>query len=77
MCHETWQPRSADTAGETLAFTAAADDQLRNVQTELKNQGFYYGDVNGATDPDELTAQAGCSILIPLASGIPAGARNG
>jgi carboxymethylenebutenolidase len=23
MCHETWQPRSADTAGETLAFTAA------------------------------------------------------
>jgi len=35
-----------------LAFTAAADDQLRNVQTELKNQGFYYGDVNGESSSE-------------------------
>ena len=34
-------------------------------------------DANSATDPDELTAQTGRSILIPLASAIPAGARNG
>jgi hypothetical protein len=34
-------------------------------------------DANGATDPDELTAQAGRTILIPVAAGIPAGARNG
>jgi peptidoglycan hydrolase-like protein with peptidoglycan-binding domain len=30
-----------------LAVSATADDQLRNVQTELKNLGFYYGEVNG------------------------------
>jgi hypothetical protein len=34
-------------------------------------------DANTATDPDELTSQRGRSILIPLASAIPAGARNG
>jgi hypothetical protein len=34
-------------------------------------------DANGATDPDELTAQAGDTIQIPLSSAIPAGARNG
>ncbi|MDI3255764.1 MAG: LysM peptidoglycan-binding domain-containing protein [Bacillota bacterium] len=34
-------------------------------------------DVNGTSDPDELTAQAGRTIVIPLAAGVPAGARNG
>jgi hypothetical protein len=34
-------------------------------------------DANGATDPDELTSTAGRTILIPMASNIPAGARNG
>jgi hypothetical protein len=34
-------------------------------------------DANGTTDPGELTSQIGRSILIPLASGVPAGARNG
>ncbi|WP_255550716.1 LysM domain-containing protein [Granulicella sp. dw_53] len=34
-------------------------------------------DVNAATDPEQLTAQTGRTIKIPLASGIPAGARNG
>jgi nucleoid-associated protein YgaU len=34
-------------------------------------------DANGVTDPDELTAQAGRTILVPVAAGIPAGARNG
>ena len=34
-------------------------------------------DANGATDPDELTAQAGRTILIPVASGVSPGARNG
>jgi nucleoid-associated protein YgaU len=33
-------------------------------------------DANGATDPDELVAQAGRTILLPMAAGIPAGARN-
>ena len=34
-------------------------------------------DANGASDPDELTAQVGRTIQIPLASAIPSGARNG
>jgi peptidoglycan hydrolase-like protein with peptidoglycan-binding domain len=39
-----------------LALAASADDQLRNVQTALKNQGFYYGDVDGATSPETTSA---------------------
>jgi hypothetical protein len=34
-------------------------------------------DANGTSDPDSLTAQIGRSIVIPVASGIPAGTRNG
>ena len=34
-------------------------------------------DANGATDPDELTAQAGRTIVIPVAAAVPPGARNG
>ncbi len=39
-------------AAGTLAF---GDDQTRNVQSELKNQGFYYGEVDGKSGP-ELSA---------------------
>ena len=40
-----------------LAGSAAfADDQTRNVQTELKNLGFYYGDVNGQANPETTAA---------------------
>jgi len=38
-----------------LIQAAAADDQLRNVQSQLKSEGFYYGDVNGQESP-EMTA---------------------
>jgi hypothetical protein len=34
-------------------------------------------DANIASDPDELTAQVGTTILVPVASNIPPGARNG
>jgi len=34
-------------------------------------------DASGATDPDELTNEIGGTIVIPLSSGIPPGARNG
>lgn len=30
-----------------LVVSASADDQVRNAQTELKNLGFFYGDVTG------------------------------
>jgi hypothetical protein len=34
-------------------------------------------DANGVSDPDSLTNQIGSTILMPLASAIPPGARNG
>ena len=37
-----------------LALTSAslqADDQTRNIQAELKEQGFYFGEIDGATGP--------------------------
>lgn len=39
-----------------LAASAFADDQVRNVQSELKKQGFYYGDVNGQSSPETTAA---------------------
>ena len=39
-----------------LAATAFADDQLRGVQSELKTQGFFYGDANGQTSPETTAA---------------------
>lgn len=38
------------------AGTALADDQLRNVQTELKNLGFYYGDATGQPSSETTSA---------------------
>jgi peptidoglycan hydrolase-like protein with peptidoglycan-binding domain len=38
-----------------LVQAANADDQLRTVQSQLKTEGFYYGDVNGQESP-EMTA---------------------
>jgi peptidoglycan hydrolase-like protein with peptidoglycan-binding domain len=38
-----------------LIQAANADDQLRNVQSQLKSEGFYYGDINGQESP-EMTA---------------------
>jgi peptidoglycan hydrolase-like protein with peptidoglycan-binding domain len=42
----------------TLLMTAVAgaDDQLRRVQTELKNQGFYYGEVTGEASAETTAA---------------------
>ncbi|MEP6671262.1 MAG: peptidoglycan-binding protein [Chthoniobacter sp.] len=42
----------------TLVITSAAfaDDQVRNVQTELKSQGFYYGDVDGQNGAEMTSA---------------------
>lgn len=39
-----------------LVVSASADDQVRNVQTELKNQGFYYGEVDGQSGPEMASA---------------------
>ncbi len=39
-----------------LATAAFADDQLRGVQSELKTQGFFYGDANGQASPETTAA---------------------
>jgi nucleoid-associated protein YgaU len=55
-------------------------DRLDNLATKFLGDPALYWmicDANGVTDPDTLTAQVGRSILIPMSSGIPPGARNG
>ncbi len=34
-------------AAALFAFIAQGDDRVRDIQTELKNQGFYYGELDG------------------------------
>jgi nucleoid-associated protein YgaU len=55
-------------------------DRLDNLAAKFLGDPLLYWmicDANGVTDPDELTSQVGCTILIPLAANVPAGARNG
>lgn len=54
-------------------------DRLDNLAAKYLGDPLLFwmiADANGAIDPDELTAQVGRTIQIPLSSGIPAGARN-
>lgn len=39
-----------------LLASANADDRLRDVQTALKTQGFYYGDITGTETPETTAA---------------------
>jgi nucleoid-associated protein YgaU len=69
-----------DTYTSTQNYVIVDGDRLDNLAAKFLGSPFLYWticDANGATDPDELTAQVGSTIQIPLASGIPAGARNG
>jgi hypothetical protein len=62
------------------SYVVVDGDRLDNLSsTHLGDPLLFWTicDANGATDPDELTAQVGRTIQIPLASGIPSGARHG
>lgn len=64
----------------TQNYAIVDGDRLDNLSFKFLGDPLLYWmicDANGATDPDDLTAQAGSTILIPLASAIPSGARNG
>jgi nucleoid-associated protein YgaU len=64
----------------TQTYVIADGDRLDNLAARFLGDPLLYWmicDANSSTDPDELTAQAGRSILIPLSSGISPGARNG
>ena len=61
-------------------YVVVDGDRLDNLAAKYLGDPLLFwmiADANGATDPDELTAQVGSTIQIPLASGIPSGARNG
>jgi hypothetical protein len=61
-------------------YAVVEHDRIDNLSARFLGDPLLFWmicDANTATDPDELTLQKGRSILIPLASAIPAGARNG
>lgn len=61
-------------------YTVVDGDRIDNLAAKFLGDPLLYWmicDANGTTDPDELTAEVGRTILIPLASKLPAGARNG
>jgi hypothetical protein len=61
-------------------YAAVDNDRMDNLSTRFLGDPLLFWmicDANTTTDPDELTSQKGRSVLIPLASAVPAGARNG
>jgi nucleoid-associated protein YgaU len=62
------------------SYVIVDGDRLDNLAAKFLGDPLLYWmicDANGVADPDELTAQVGRTIQIPLSSAIPAGARNG
>lgn len=69
-----------DTYSSTKSYVIVDGDRLDNLAAKFLGDPTLYWmicDANGATDPDDLTAQVGATILIPVASNIPPGARHG
>ncbi len=67
---------------QTQSYIVVQGDRLDNLaSSKLGDPILYWAicDANAATDPDELTADAqiGTTIVMPLMTGIPVGARNG
>lgn len=60
-------------------YVVVDGDRLDNIAAKYLGDPLLFwmiADANRAADPDELTAQVGRTIQIPLSSGIPGGARN-
>ena len=71
-------PAASYTASQS--YVVVDGDRLDNLASRFLGDPQLYWmicDANGVTDPDALTAQAGRTILIPVASGVSPGARNG
>ena len=61
-------------------YVVVDGDRLDNLAAKYLGDPLLFWmicDANGATDPDELTAQVGRTIKIPIASAVPPGVRNG
>jgi hypothetical protein len=61
-------------------YVVADGDRLDNLAAKFLGDPLLFWmicDANGASDPDELTAQIGRTIKIPIASAVQPGVRNG
>jgi len=64
----------------TRDYVLADGDRLDTLAAKFLGDPLLFWmicDANGADNPDELTAQVGRTIKIPVASAVPPGARNG
>lgn len=65
---------------QTQNYSVVAGDRLDNLAARFLGDPILFwmiADANAAMNANELTAEPGRTILIPLVSGIPTGARNG
>ncbi len=65
---------------QTQNYSVTAADRLDNLAARYLGDPILFwmiADANGALDASTVTAEPGSTILIPLVSGIPSGARNG
>jgi hypothetical protein len=65
---------------QTQDYSVTASDRLDNLAARFLGDPILFwmiADANSSLDSSQLTAVPGRSILIPLVSGIPPGARNG
>jgi len=65
---------------QTQNYSVVARDRLDNLAARFIGDPILFwmiAEANGVLDADSLTAEPGRTILIPLVSGSPAGARNG
>jgi hypothetical protein len=65
---------------QTQSYSVVIGDRLDNLAARFLGDPLLYwmiADANGAQNADDLTAEPGLVIQIPLVSGIPASARNG
>jgi hypothetical protein len=63
-----------------MQYPVVDGDRLDNLASRFLGDPLLYWiicDANGTADPEDLTSEVGRAINIPLASGIPPGARNG
>ena len=60
-------------------YVIVEGDRLDNLAAKFLGDPLLFWmicDANGATDPDELTAQVGRKIQIPILNAVPPGVRN-
>lgn len=70
----------ADIYLQTQNYSVVIGDRLDTLAARYVSDPILFwmiADANTAFDPDDVTAEPGKVIQIPLVSGIPAGARNG